>query len=179
MAESLRERRIRNEASMLAELAALNPERLQVLSAGADEFRVELKTPAYRTRVGDKPASLFQPDDWALSLRIVFAPYYPAVPIEVYVQPSVWHPNVHPVSGFICLWDKHSSGDTVIEALRQTQRVLSGQLVNEEADHRMQAGREDLKALEFEPLRLPEGYLFERETRGFTGARRKRLTEVE
>jgi ubiquitin-protein ligase len=172
MAEGLRERRIRNEAAMLAELAALNGERLKVLSRGADEFQMALKTSAYL-------AGADQPGEWTLTLRIVFAPYYPAVPIEVYVHPGVRHPNVHPVSGFICLWAKHSSGDTVIEALRQTQRVLSWQLFNEEADHRMQSWPENFKGLEFDPLLLPEGYLLERETRGFTGAKRKRLTEVE
>ena len=162
MAESTRERRIRNEAALLREMAALNRERLQIVELTDDEFRLILHTPAHGAGVH--------------SLKLVFAPYFPAVPIEAYLDVPVRHPNVHPVTGFICLWDKHSTGDTVIEALRQTQRVLSGELRNGEADHLMQPESLDVEVLVYEPLRLPEGYLLEREARGFAGPKRLRLT---
>ena len=148
---------------MLRQLAELNPGRLELLSADEDGFRVRLVTAMLRGEsAGSQPAEF----------EIVFAPYYPAVPIEVYVQEPVRHPNVHPVTGFICLWDKHSTGDTVIEALRQTQRVLSGELRNAEADHLMQPEALGMTPLPYEPLRLPDGYLLEREARGFPGAKR-------
>ena len=162
MAERTRERRIRNEAALLREMAELNPERLQILAMTGDEFRMTLHTPAHGAEVH--------------SLKLAFAPYFPAVPIEAYLNVPVRHPNVHPVTGFICLWDRHSTGDTVIEALRQTQRVLSGELRNGEADHLMQPESLDVEVLVYEPLHLPEGYLLEREARGFAGPRRQRLT---
>lgn len=162
MAERTRERRIRNEAALLREMAELNPERLQILAMTEDEFRMTLHTPAHGGAVH--------------GLKLVFAPYFPAVPIEAYLELPVRHPNVHPVTGFICLWDKHSTGDTVIEALRQTQRVLSGELRNGEADHLMQPDCLDIEVLGYEPLCLPEGYLLEREARGCAGSKRPRLT---
>lgn len=162
MAESTRERRIRNEAALLREMVALNPEQLQMVALTEDEFRMTLHTAAHGGSVH--------------GLKLVFAPYFPAVPIEAYLEVPVRHPNVHPVTGFICLWDKHSTGDTVIEALRQTQRVLSGELRNSEADHLMQPESLDIEPLVYEPLRLPEGYLLEREARGFAGPKRPRLT---
>ena len=162
MAESTRERRIRHEAALLRQMAALNPERLQIVALTGDEFRMTLHTAAHGAEVH--------------SLKLAFAPYFPAVPIEAYLDVPVRHPNVHPVTGFICLWDKHSTGDTVIEALRQTQRVLSGELRNGETDHLMQPDSLDIEPLVYEPLCLPEGYLLEREARGFAGPRRQRLT---
>ena len=162
MAERTRERRIRNEAALLRQMAALNPERLQIVALTDDEFRMTLHTAAHGGEVH--------------SLKLVFAPYFPAVPIEAYLDVPVRHPNVHPVTGFICLWDKHSTGDTVIEALRQTQRVLSGELRNAAADHLMQPDSLDIQPLVYGPLRLPEGYLLQREARGFPGPRRQRLT---
>ena len=162
MAEGTRERRIRNEAALLREMATLNRERLRIVALTEDEFRMTLHTPANGAEVH--------------SLKLVFAPYFPAVPIEAYLDVPVRHPNVHPVTGFICLWDRHSTGDTVIEALRQTQRVLSGELRNAEADHLMQPESLDVEVLVYEPLRLPEGYLLEREARGFAGPKRLRLT---
>ncbi len=147
---------------MLHRITALNQERLQIVELTGDEFRLILHTPAHGAGVH--------------SLKLAFAPYYPAVPIEAYLDVPVRHPNVHPSTGFICLWDKHSTGDTVIEALRQTQRVLSGELRNAEADHLMQPDSLDMGVLVYEPLRLPEGYLAEREARGFAGPKRLRLT---
>lgn len=167
MAEALRERRIRNEAEMLRALAAANAGRLDVIDTGIDRFRVRLLTAAW---FADGPA------EKSLALDVVFAPYYPAVPIEVYVQePGIRHANVHPDSGFICLWDRHSAGDTMIEALRQTQRVLSGELRNPSADHLMQPEALELAALPYVALHLPDGYLLEREARHFPQPRRKRL----
>ena len=110
MAECTRERRIRNEAALLREIATFNPERLQIVALTNDEFRITLHTPAHGGAVH--------------GLKLVFAPYFPAVPIEAYLELPVRHPNVHPVTGFICLWDKHSTGDTVIEALRQSAGAL-------------------------------------------------------
>ncbi len=162
---------------MLRELAALNPERLHLLSEEADGFRVRLLTGCFPLPGPGMPRRYTLPGDNWLVLSIEFAPYYPAVPIEIYSRErELHHPNVHPLNGFICLWDKHSSGDTVIEALRQTQRVLSGELRNAQADHLMQPMALHLETIPYEPLRLPEGYLMEREARGFRAAKRQRLT---
>ncbi len=68
------------------------------------------------------------------------------------------HPNVHPLTGFICLWSRHSAGDTVVEALLQTQRVLSGELWNRDPDHLMQPEASDPVRLAYETFRVPDHY---------------------
>jgi len=50
-------------------------------------------------------------------VRFAFARFFPAVPIEAYLTRPVFHPNVHPTTGFVCLWSRFSKADTVIEAL--------------------------------------------------------------
>jgi hypothetical protein len=154
---TLRERRVQNEATYLRTLADLNPGRLHLegrfVDGGAVVFQLRLVTPA-RSVDGEITSEH--------RLRLVFPEYFPAVPIEAFLETPVRHPNVHPESGFICLWSRHSAGDTVVEALLQLQRVISGELWNRDADHLMQPEAADPVPLPFDPLRVPESYHLER-----------------
>jgi len=72
------------------------------------------------------------------SFRVVFPRYYPAMPVEVYLDKPVFHPNVHPDTGYVCLWTRHSIQTTIEHTLAQLRRILCWQLVNEENEHVMQ-----------------------------------------
>jgi hypothetical protein len=72
------------------------------------------------------------------SVAFHFRPLFPSIPIEARLSRPVFHPNVHPQNGFVCLWNRFSPGDTVMGAVAQLQRVITFQLVNDLADHVMQ-----------------------------------------
>ena len=67
-----------------------------------------------------------------------FPKFFPSTPIEASLAHPVFHPNVHPETGFVCLWNRFSPGDTVMEAISQLQQVITWKLVNQETDHLMQ-----------------------------------------
>ena len=75
-------------------------------------------------------------DSHAVTLH--FPKFFPSVPIEASLAHPVFHPNVHPETGFVCLWNRFSPGDTVMEAISQLQQVITWKLVNQETDHLMQ-----------------------------------------
>ena len=160
MAEpGLRDRRLANERGFLEMLLALNPSRLAPAgewrrAEGADEIRVRLlRTPSYDLAGGTVDQHV---------VRIVFPEYFPSTPIEAWLDVPVCHPNVHPVNGFICLWDRHSSGDTIVEALLQVQRVITWALRNDSPEHVMQPEAGVLAPLPYVPLAVPEAYYLEK-----------------
>src|SRR5262249_38688823 len=77
-----------------------------------------------------------RPDSHKVSLS--FPRFFPSTPIEARLAVQDFHPNVHTETAFVCLWNRFSPGDTVIEAISQLQQVISCQLLNEETDHVMQ-----------------------------------------
>jgi hypothetical protein len=134
----MRKRRIYNEWLILKNLQAMNPERLLRLARDTDSFSLTLQgIPALRTQ----PRAL---EEWTASLRtthsvrISFPRFYPAMPCEVYVTDSFFHPNAHPDTGFVCLWERHLALHTVVHALAQLEAVLSGRLFNRDERHVMQ-----------------------------------------
>ena len=160
MAEtSLRERRLRNEQSFLEMLLSLNAGRLELIgnwkkTATGDEVQL---------RLCDSPAYLLNGTVTRDHiLRIVLPEYFPSTPTEGWLGVPVLHPNVHPVNGFICLWAKHSPGDTIVETLLQTQRVISWQLFNLNPEHVMQPSLDPHPPLHYEPLIVPESYWVEK-----------------
>jgi hypothetical protein len=104
------------------------------------------------------------------------------MPIEAYLTRPVFHPNVHPDTGFVCLWGRFSLHDTVVEALCQFQRVVTYSLFSESADHVMQPEalhwaekeRNAGKAIPFSftPLAKPTEWQDEREFRSVPERRR-------
>jgi hypothetical protein len=159
---SSRARRIGHERQALAALAAANPQRLE--RSGDDEILLR-DVPCYG-HAG------------ALRLRVEFPEYYPAVPLEAFVDSDVEHPNVHPETGFICLWEGHHAGTAVIEAVLQTIRVVTWHLANWREEHVMQQGLPLRPALHYLPLTIPPEYDRERTAGELPGPRRVRLSHI-
>jgi ubiquitin-protein ligase len=95
--------------------------------------------------VSKMPALAAQPDEsWQASIEdthevtLSFPRYYPAAPSEVFLSKPVFHPNIDPVNGFVCLWDKHRVATTAREALAKLASVLAWRLMNADAPHLMQ-----------------------------------------
>jgi ubiquitin-protein ligase len=172
----LREQRIENEWELLKRMAEANPCLLEIQERRPSDFVLLLReTTAVTLANGEiQHCSVHQ-------VRISFARFFPAMPIEAYLTRTVFHPNVHPDTGFVCLWGRFSLRDTVVEALCQLQRVITHSLTSESADHVMQpealrwteqertAGK---LPLPYAPLVKPSGWEDERESRK-TSARRR------
>lgn len=128
---SPRERRLLAEWDLLQSLAHLNPGRIGDLAVEGEVFSCALhKTPALRVGTKDIVTSH--------RLKIMFPLYYPSVPLELYLHDPVVHPNVHPRTGFLCLWDNHQISNNVEHALHKTVAMLSRRLENRDPVHVMQ-----------------------------------------
>ena len=156
----MRERRIENEWELLRRAAAEAPERLSDLERFEDRFRVSLlATPCLHTQPQAAASSwqVCRRTEQRLLLR--FPRFYPAMPVEVFVEEPVFHPNAHPESGFLCIWGTHRMANTVLGACARAAAVLRWQLVNDEEEHVMQPEalqwREQLAPEQRERLPLP------------------------
>ena len=143
MGESnVRVRRIQNEWKLLQELASRNPGTLEVLERGVgptgEFFRVRL----YQTASPIKAQGCIAKGCIQLSeshlIEFVFPRFFPAIPIEAMLQVPVFHPNVDPDNGFVCLWTRTCAGDTILEAATRIQRIIAWDLVNFAPDHLIQ-----------------------------------------
>lgn len=164
--ERIRERRIRNEWDWLRRAAASNPGRLLVPVDPGGLVRLP-ETPYYR---------MDGSHGRGIAVRFEFPPYYPAVPLEAWLAFPVLHPNVHPENGFVCLWDTRQEGVSLVEAVRQLQRVVTWELYNLSADHVMQPEAGLRPRLPYEPVAAPPGYELERSAGVLPEPRRKRLS---
>jgi len=185
MSLRLYERRLEEEWKLLASLAALNPDLVQL-----DGRRAEPTGAVFAVTLAGSPSLV----EVCTSLETVanhqvrfrFPAFYPAVHLEAFLNRPVFHPNVHPVNGFVCLWKDFSCDRTILEAIEQLRRVITYQLVNESSNHVMQP-----RALDWlrsggasPPLPFPAGGLrkpqqFERERtyrQRPAWARRRRLS---
>jgi hypothetical protein len=70
--------------------------------------------------------------------EIRFPRFFPYVPMEATLQRPVFHPNVDPNNGFVCLWSRFFVGDTVVTALQQLQKVIAWELINQDPRHVIQ-----------------------------------------
>ena len=129
--------RIDNEWALLAEMVRANPGLLDGPSrsrtAEADVFRLTLRG---TTALTGAPPVLHRVDTHVVEFR--FPGYFPAVPIEAFLSVPVFHPNVHPDNGFVCLWTRGVTGHTVVTALVRLQNVIGWRLYNSHSDHLMQ-----------------------------------------
>ncbi|NYF78660.1 ubiquitin-conjugating enzyme E2 variant [Granulicella arctica] len=133
----MRARRIENEWLLLEALQQANPGRLQ-LTRHPDSFAI---TATHLPALLEAPANPANPGaaiHHTHHLRVTFPRYYPSMPVEVYLDTPVFHPNVHPDTGFVCLWTKHRIQTTLEQTLSQLQRVLNWTLLNTDPEHVMQ-----------------------------------------
>src|SRR5208283_1455340 len=185
MAHNPRQTRLDNEWALLAELARSNPGSLEILSrsrdAEADFFRVALHHTAAFTGT---PPDLRLVESHVIDFR--FPAWFPAVPIEAFLNVPVFHPNIHPENGFVCLWTRGATGDTILTALVRLQNVLTWRLHNASPDHLMQpealawlASPASAKALPLPctPLEIPASLLLELNWRQPPTEFRRRLSE--
>jgi ubiquitin-protein ligase len=133
-----RDRRLEQEWKLLGQLAQTNPGVLEVLRrrslADSDIFEAMIhQTCGILSLACGKPVL-------ARSHRVAFRfpRFFPSVPVEAVLAKPVFHPNVDPRNGFVCLWTRTSAGDTVMEAARRLQQMIAWKLVNFEATHVMQ-----------------------------------------
>ncbi len=178
MSPAVRARLLDNEWRFLAALAELNRGVVEIVKRetkpDAEFFHVVLHRTSALS-LGNPPV-LRDATSHAAAFR--YPEYYPSVPIEAFLATPVFHPNVHPENGFVCLWSRFSAGDTIIEAVRQLQRVITWELSNPSADHVMQP--EALRwspdvalPLACEPVRVPVELQLERTYARRDGARRR------
>ena len=87
------------------------------------------------------------------TLRFCFTRFFPEVPIDCYVEEPLFHPNVKPETGFVCLWEQANPRDTVIQALARTQAIAAFRMLNAGGAHLM-----NRQAAEwYESVGLPSG----------------------
>ena len=127
------ERRLTAEWNLLLALVQKNPGRLQHPTACDTTFFITLHPVSAETTNGGATPWLPSHD-----IRIEYPVHFPAVPMELYLSTPVLHPNVHPQTGFVCLWDRHRVSNTVEHALHKTVAMLAGRLYNPEPLHVMQ-----------------------------------------
>ena len=136
----LLQRRLLAEWQLLQELAALNPGRLTDLSADDTTFHGTLHGVAawpVGSNMGiNQPAG--EPPVTTHAFRVYYPVHFPAVPMELYLQAPMQHPNIHPESGFVCLWERHRADASIEVALHKLTAMLPGHLHNPAALHIMQ-----------------------------------------
>jgi hypothetical protein len=131
---SIFERRLAAEWDLLLQLADRNRGRLSRMQVDGAVLSLHLHGPAAAPA---DPAT--QPRLVSVhAIRIEFPVHFPAVPMEMFLQTPVFHPNVHPETGFVCLWDRHRVSNTVEHALHKTVAMLAGELRNTNSIHVMQ-----------------------------------------
>ena len=134
---TLRADRIDKEWTLLERLAAVNPGTIEIAgrnpSAADEVFRVRLHgSPGI---VAARGTDIERRDEH--SLRFVFTRFYPEMPIDCYVEEPLFHPNVKPETGFVCLWEQARPRDTIIQAVARAQAMAAFRLVNMNSVHVM------------------------------------------
>jgi ubiquitin-protein ligase len=151
---NLRNRRIDAEWQLLAALADANPRTFTAIAKSEDEFRIDMReSPAC---VGGRQARNIET---AHTLRYVYPRYYPSLPLEGYFVRPIFHVNVDPATGFVCLWQDYRPAQTIVDAILITRAIMAGKVANLDAAHRMQQDAvlecEEFLALPMIPLMLP------------------------
>lgn len=180
----LYERRVEQEWRLLQALVETNPTIVGPSKRRATETGCAFDFELHHTEgLIQAPNGLQHQTDHKVSLH--FPKFFPSTPIEASLAQPVFHPNIHPETGFVCLWGKFSSGDTVIEAVAQLQRILAWQLLNRESEHIMQPAalswfddpaRPVSLPLRFHPIGVPKELLLQRTYRNPPENLRRRLS---
>lgn len=161
-----RERRIENEWKALDAVIAGWPDR--VARDGAEVWLRDLPG------VGLDGAPVT-----GVRVRFEFPEYYPAVPLEAFLRVPLRHPNIHPETGFICLWEAHHGGTSLVEGVLQVARVVTWTLVNRREEHVMQPDAGEQAPLAYRPLEVPAEHWLARSAGEAPAGRRPRLSAWE
>ena len=135
--QSLRADRIEREWRLLERIAAANPDQVELLDRRASPVEE-----VFRVRLINSPG-LLSAEDTHLetrdehTIRLAFARFYPDVPVECYVEEPLFHPNVRPETGFVCLWHDANPRDTTIQAIARAQAMAAYRMVNLGDPHQM------------------------------------------
>lgn len=165
------ERRLRSEWALLQALSACNPGRLTALEQRTGEFHLGLRGPHAMSLRDGLPQCIITTH----AVRMDFPVHFPAVPMEMFLATPVFHPNVHPETGFVCLWERHRVSNTVEHALHKLVAMLAGELRNTSPLHVMQPAAVDA-ALQYGPAMPLQGVAYEAAAVGTaTSRRRQRL----
>jgi Ubiquitin-conjugating enzyme len=134
---TLYERRVEQEWRLLQALKQLNPEFIcdcaRCEEGGIEVFHFTLRQTQALIEQGEELQIIDEH-----RVRVHFPRFFPTVPVEVSLHLPVFHPNVHPETGFVCLWDRSSPENTMSEAIVQLQRVVTWELCNKTPTHVMQ-----------------------------------------
>jgi len=178
------ERRVEQEWRLLQALVESSPTIVGPAKKEATENGSSFDFDLHGTEAIIKVFDGFQiRSDHKVSLH--FPAFFPSIPIEASLAQPVFHPNIHPATGFVCLWGKFSSRDTVIEAVAQLQRIVTWQLLNRESEHIMQPAalvwfddpaRPVSLPLRFQPISVPRALLLQRKYRNPPENLRRRLS---
>ncbi len=136
-AGSLRADRIEKEWQMLQRFSKLNPDKLEILErlSRPDEetFRIRLtNSPGVATFDSNQPILRDRH-----RFRLSYPRFYPEMPIECYVEEPLFHPNVKPETGFVCLWEKSRLEHGVIQAIARAHAMAAFRMVNLGEPHLM------------------------------------------
>jgi len=186
MSVRFRERRVANEWKLLQGIAQMNEGLVEILGRCSkledDVFRVVVhQTCGIISLCGSREFA------YSHVAEVHYTRFFPSVPIEVCLQVPVFHPNVDPGTGFICLWNRFSPGDTVLEALARLQHVITWSWVNLNSPHLMQPvavqwledpGRQTALPLSFKPITRLNDRGFEGRIVNQHGQVRRRLEPV-
>jgi hypothetical protein len=163
---TLYERRVEQEWRLLQSLAEANPGLIEILERRLDQGDEILDFNLHKTEALREEAGALTIQN-SHRVAVHFPRFFPSVPLEASLAEPVFHPNVNPDNGFVCLWNRFSAGDTIIQAISQLQGILTWQLVNEHPDHLMQPdalvwlkdpNRHVALPLTGQPVRRPEGF---------------------
>ena len=128
------ERRLAAEWELLLLLAERNPGRLSSMQVHGAVLSLRLHGPAAMPANVACHRGLVSTH----AMRIEFPVHFPAVPMELFLEIPVVHPNIHPETGFVCLWERHRVSNSVEHGLHRAVAMLAGQLRNTQAIHVMQ-----------------------------------------
>jgi len=153
-ARTLRADRIEREWRLLERLVRVNPGRVELLERSAspteDVFRVRLRrSPGLERAVGDR---LSIRD--VHTLRLSFTRFYPDVPVDCYTEDPLFHPNVRPETGFVCLWEEANPQDNAIQAIARAQAMAAYRMLNLGGVHQMNRDAADWYIKFGKPRRL-------------------------
>ena len=144
---NLRDRRMDTEWQMLEALAQANEPTFAALTRARDAFHILMReSPAW---VGKSSERQIETEH---SLRYVYPRYYPSLPLEGYFSRPIFHVNVDPATGFVCLWKDYRPAQTIIDAILITRAIMACKAANLDRAHRMQ---DDALLDDIEPYALP------------------------